>query len=73
MTSLVHINNDFTYKVNYFADLVWTLKRLCFLGFGVVDKYRYLLIQNLHDREVWGYRKIAQWLNQSGIQIIIKI
>ena len=28
----------------------------------------YLLIQHLHDREGWGYRKISKWLNQSGIK-----
>ena len=28
----------------------------------------YVLIQHLHDREGWGYRKISQWLNQSGIK-----
>jgi len=28
----------------------------------------YLLIHHLHDREEWGYRKISQWLNQSGIK-----
>ena len=28
----------------------------------------YLLIHHLHDREGWGYRKISQWLNQSGIK-----
>ena len=42
VSSLVHINIVF---INYFCnlcDLVWTLKRLCFLGFGAVDKYRYL-------------------------------
>ena len=27
----------------------------------------YVLIQHLHDREGWGYRKISQWLNQSSI------
>ena len=28
----------------------------------------YVLIQHLHDREGWGYRKISKWLNQSGIK-----
>ena len=28
----------------------------------------YVLIQHLHDREGFGYRKISQWLNQSGIK-----
>ena len=28
----------------------------------------YVVIQHLHDREGWGYRKISQWLNQSGIK-----
>jgi len=28
----------------------------------------YVLIKYLHDREWWGYRKISQWLNQSGIK-----
>ena len=28
----------------------------------------YVLIQHLHDREGWGYRKISQWLNQGGIK-----
>ena len=28
----------------------------------------YVLIQHLHDIEGWGYRKISQWLNQSGIK-----
>ena len=28
----------------------------------------YVLIQHLHDQEGWGYRKISQWLNQSGIK-----
>ena len=27
----------------------------------------YILIQHLHDREGWGYRKISQWLNKSSI------
>ena len=30
----------------------------------------YLLISHLHDREGWGYRKISQWLNQSGIKTL---
>ena len=30
----------------------------------------YVLIQHLHDREEWGYRKISQWLNQSGIKTL---
>ena len=29
----------------------------------------YVLIQHLHDIEGWGYRKISQWLNKSGIKI----
>ena len=28
----------------------------------------YLLIKHLHDIEGFGYRKISQWLNQSGIK-----
>jgi hypothetical protein len=28
----------------------------------------YVLIKYLHDIEGWGYRKISQWLNQSGIK-----
>jgi len=28
----------------------------------------YVLIQHLHDRERWVYRKISKWLNQSGIK-----
>ena len=28
----------------------------------------YLLIHHLHDREGWSYRKISNWLNQSGIK-----
>ena len=28
----------------------------------------YVLIKHLHDIERWGYRKISQWLNQSGIK-----
>ena len=27
----------------------------------------YVLINHLHDREGWGYRKISQWLNKSSI------
>ena len=30
----------------------------------------YLLIYHLHDKEGWGYRKISQWLNQSGIKTL---
>ncbi len=30
----------------------------------------YVLIQHLHDREGWGYRKISKWLNQSGIKTL---
>jgi len=30
----------------------------------------YVLINHLHDREGWGYRKISQWLNQSGIKTL---
>ena len=30
----------------------------------------YVLIQHLHDIEGWGYRKISQWLNQSGIKTL---
>jgi hypothetical protein len=30
----------------------------------------YLLIHHLYDREGWGYRKISQWLNQSGIKTL---
>ena len=28
----------------------------------------YVLIQHLYDREGWGYKKISQWLNKSGIK-----
>jgi len=28
----------------------------------------YVLIQHLHDKEGFGYRKISQWLNRSGIK-----
>ena len=28
----------------------------------------YVLIKHLHDIEGWGYRKISQWLNKSGIK-----
>ena len=28
----------------------------------------YVLIKHLHDEESFGYRKISQWLNQSGIK-----
>jgi len=28
----------------------------------------YLLIHHLHNKEGWGYRKISNWLNQSGIK-----
>ena len=30
----------------------------------------YLLIHHLHNREGWGYRKISQWLNQTGIKTL---
>ena len=30
----------------------------------------YVLIQHLHDREGCGYRKISQWLNQSGLKTL---
>ena len=30
----------------------------------------YVLIKHLHDIEGWGYRKISQWLNQSGIKTL---
>ena len=30
----------------------------------------YLLIHHLHDREGWDYRKISQWLNQTGIKTL---
>jgi hypothetical protein len=30
----------------------------------------YLLIHHLHDKEGWGYRKISNWLNQSGIKTL---
>ena len=30
----------------------------------------YVLINHLHDREGWGYRKISQWLNQTGIKTL---
>ena len=30
----------------------------------------YLLIHHLHDREGWGYSKISNWLNQSGIKTL---
>ena len=30
----------------------------------------YLLLHHLHDREGWGYRKISNWLNQSGIKTL---
>ena len=30
----------------------------------------YLLIHHLHDREGWGYRRISQWLNQTGIKTL---
>ena len=28
----------------------------------------YVLIHHLHDREGWSYKKISNWLNQSGIK-----
>jgi len=28
----------------------------------------YVFIQHLHGIEGWGYRKISQWFNQSGIK-----
>ena len=28
----------------------------------------YVLINHLHEREGWGYRKISKWLNKSGIK-----
>ena len=28
----------------------------------------YVLIKHLYDIEGWGYRKISQWLNKSGIK-----
>ncbi|MBT7014508.1 MAG: hypothetical protein HN962_06225, partial [Actinobacteria bacterium] len=28
----------------------------------------YVLIQHLHVREGWGYRKVLKWLNQSEIK-----
>ena len=28
----------------------------------------YVLIKHLHDEESFGYRKISQWLNKSGIK-----
>ena len=28
----------------------------------------YILIKHLHDEEGFGYRKISQWLNKSGIK-----
>ena len=30
----------------------------------------YVLIQHLHDREGWGYRKISKWLNQRKLRPI---
>ena len=30
----------------------------------------YVLIKHLHNEEGFGYRKISQWLNQSGIRPI---
>ena len=30
----------------------------------------YVLIKHLLDIEGWGYRKISQWLNQTGIRPI---
>ena len=30
----------------------------------------YLLIHHLHEREGWGYQKISNWLNQSGIKTL---
>ena len=30
----------------------------------------YVLIKHLYDIEGWGYRKISQWLNQSGIKTL---
>jgi hypothetical protein len=30
----------------------------------------YVLINHLHDTEGWGYRKISQWLNKSGIKTL---
>ena len=30
----------------------------------------YVLIQHLQDQEGFGYRKISQWLNQSGIKTL---
>ena len=30
----------------------------------------YLLIHHLYERGGWGFRKISQWLNQSGIKTL---
>jgi len=30
----------------------------------------YVLIQHLHDREGFSFRKISQWLNESGIKTL---
>jgi len=30
----------------------------------------YILIYHLHEREGWEYRKISNWLNQSGIKTV---
>jgi len=30
----------------------------------------YVLIKHIYDIEGWGYRKISQWLNQSGVKTL---
>ena len=34
------------------------------------QQFIYVLIKHLHDIEGWGYRKISNWLNQSGIKTL---
>ena len=37
-------------------------------GYTKRQQIIYVLIQHLHDKEGFGYRKISQWLNKSGIK-----
>ena len=43
-------------------------KLICQKEYTKQQQIIYVLIQHLHDREGWGYKKISQWLNKSGIK-----
>ena len=69
------LNLDCTFSENIIPCLEFTMEfqsnRLIYQKeYTKRQQIIYLLIHHLHDREGWEYRKISNWLNQSGIKTL---